>query len=179
MPDDMNHRPTQKPSNIVLIGMPGAGKSTIGVILAKLTARGFVDTDLLIQRSQRRTLQEIVDEEGAPALRRIEEQLLLGLECSGEVIATGGSAVYSLSALEHLGENGVIVFLDADLPTLQARVGNFRTRGIARSPGQTLADLFAERRQLYSNAADLVVHCSGQSQEALCDAIIAGMTSDS
>jgi shikimate kinase len=166
---------SRTPSNIVLIGMPGAGKSTVGVILAKLMGRGFLDTDLLIQTSERRTLQQIVDGEGHLALRRIEEKVLLGLACEGCVIATGGSAVYSRAAMEHLGADGIIVFLDADLPTLEARVTDFRTRGIALSPGQSLAELFEERQHLYLQYADLVVTCSGQPQEMVCAAIIDGM----
>jgi shikimate kinase len=162
-------------SNIVLIGMPGAGKSTAGVILAKLTARGFVDTDLLIQTSQRRSLQRIVDLEGYLALRQIEEHVLLGLECERHVIATGGSAVYSKAALEHLSVDGIIVFLDADLATLESRVRDFHTRGIALRPGQSFADLFTERRHLYVKSADLVIPCSGQTQEKVCAAIIDGV----
>ena len=161
-------------SNIVLIGMPGAGKSTVGVILAKLTARGFIDTDVLIQTSQRRPLQRIVDSDGYLALRQIEEQVLLGLDCKGYVIATGGSAIYSQAAMEHLATDGVIVFLNADLSTLQSRVRNFRTRGIAHRPGQSFADLFEERRSLYLKYAELAVTCSGRTQEMVCAAIVDG-----
>ena len=176
MPYEMdNHTSTQMKSNIVLIGMPGAGKSTVGVILAKLTARGFLDTDLLIQTSERRSLQSIVDSEGYLALRRIEEKDLLGLECEGYVIATGGSAVYSQAAMEHLGADGIIVFLDVDLSTLESRVRDFRTRGIALRPGQSFSELFEERRHLYLNYADLVVDCTGMTQEMVCTAIIDGV----
>ena len=162
-------------SNVVLIGMPGAGKSTVGVILAKLTAHGFLDTDVLIRTSQRRPLQRIVDSDGYLALRQIEEQALLGLECKGYVIATGGSAIYSQAAMEYLATDGILVFLDADLSTLQSRVRNFRTRGIAHRPGQSFADLFEERHVLYLKYADLVVTCSGRTQEMVCAAIIDGL----
>ena len=162
-------------SNIVLIGMPGAGKSTVGVMLANLTARGFLDTDVLIRTSQRRSLQSIVDSDGYLALRRIEEQVLLGLECKGHVIATGGSAIYSQAAMAYLATDGILVFLDADLSTLQSRVRNFRTRGIALRPGQSFADLFEERHVLYLKSADLVVTCSGRTQEMVCAAIIDGV----
>jgi len=159
-------------TTIALIGMPGAGKSTVGVILAKLTARGFIDTDVLIQMSEQRSLQEIIDSEGYLVLRSREERVLLGLECRGHVIATGGSAVYSHTAMEHLRTLGSIVFLDADLPTLESRVRDFGTRGIAQRPGQGFADLFEERRPLYLAYADIVVPCSGLTQEMVCAAII-------
>ena len=112
-------------SNIVLIGMPGSGKSTVGVILAKLTSLNFIDTDVLIQVSHGQTLQDIVDTSGHMALRRIEEKELLNLHVYNHVIATGGSAVYSPGAMKHLKSDGIAVFLDVDLPTLESRVCDF------------------------------------------------------
>ena len=159
-------------SNIILIGMPGAGKSTVGVILAKLTSRDFIDTDVLIQVSQGRLLQNIVDTEGYLALRRIEEDILLGLRCSHHVIATGGSAVYSHAAMEHLKSNGIVVFLDVDLSTLKLRVPGFDTRGLAKRPDQSLSELFDERIVLYRKYADLTLDCAGLSQEEVCTQII-------
>jgi shikimate kinase len=161
-----------RPSNLVLIGMPGSGKSTIGVLLAKRAAMAFVDTDLLIQTQQGRTLQAIVDAEGPAALRRIEERVLLGLELRRQVIATGGSAVYSPAAMGHLARDGRIVFLDVPLPELQRRIVDLASRGIARLPGQSLADLFRERRPLYRRHAQVTIACGGLSQEALCAAIL-------
>src|SRR5512136_2949872 len=102
--------------------MPGSGKSTVGVILAKLTSLGFADTDVLIQTSEGRSLQEIVDTDGYMALRKIEEEILLRLDCCNHVIATGGSAVYSHSAMEHLKPGGFVVFLDVDMATLESRI---------------------------------------------------------
>ena len=135
----------QKPSNLVLIGMPGSGKSTVGVILAKRAGRDFVDTDVLIQTARQRTLQDIVDTDGYLVLRKIEEEVLLDLTVRNHVIATGGSAVYSDRAMQHLKADGLVIFLDADLDTLAARVRDFSTRGLAKKPYQSFADLFAER----------------------------------
>jgi shikimate kinase len=152
--------------------MPGAGKSTVGVILAKLTSRGFIDTDVLIQISQARLLQDIVDSEGHVALRRSEEDIILGLHSHHHVIATGGSAVYSPAAMEHLKSDGVVIFLDVDLPTLESRVQDFDTRGLAKRPDQSFSDLFEERIILYRKYADITVDCTGLSHEEVCAEII-------
>jgi shikimate kinase len=146
-------------TNVVLIGMPGSGKSTVGVILAKQTRRDFVDTDVIIQTLQGRALQNIVDRDGPMALRRIEEDVLLGLSLSNHVIATGGSAVYSDRAMAHLGSDGVVVFLDVDLPTLESRVRDFGTRGLAKRPGQSFGELYEERLPLYGRHAEITVKC--------------------
>ena len=162
---------TQK-TNIVLIGMPGSGKSTVGVILAKMTARDFVDTDVLIQLAEGRTLQEIVDSDGHMALRRIEEEILCGVHRKNHVIATGGSAAYYPRAMDHLGSSGIIVFLNADLPCLKSRIRNYETRGLAKRPDQTFQELFNERYQLYRKYADIIVDCSELSQEQVCETIV-------
>lgn len=167
----------KKCSNIVLIGMPGSGKSTVGVILAKKTSRGFVDTDVLIQTAQQQTLQDIVDTRGYKALRAIEEDLLLHLSVRNHVIATGGSAVYSDKAMAHLKSDGRIVFLDADPATLEARIGNFSQRGLAKRPEQSFADLFEERRVLYHKHADITIDCTRTTQETVCDNIMAATRS--
>jgi len=166
-------------SNIVLIGMPGAGKSTVGVILAKLTSRDFIDTDVFIQISQGRLLQDIVDTEGYMALRRIEEDILLSLRCYNHVIATGGSAVYSPAAMEYLESNGIVVFLDVDLSTLESRVRDFDARGLAKRPDQTPYELFEERIVLYRKYADVTIDCMGLSQEEICVQIIRGVKTKS
>lgn len=163
---------TAERTNIVLIGMPGSGKSTVGVILAKEAAMGFVDTDLLIQTEQGRTLQEIVDNEGHMALRRIEGNILQKLDLQHHVIATGGSAVYSRAAMEHLKRIAVAVFLHVDLATLRARVHNFDTRGIAKRADQSMEDLFRERYELYTRYADITVDANHPPHETACQAIL-------
>jgi shikimate kinase len=161
-----------KSSNIVLIGMPGSGKSTVGVILAKMTGRDFVDTDVLIQKEQGRSLQDIVDRDGYLKLREIEEKTILKLECRNHVIATGGSAVYSQAAMTRLKTDGIAVFLNADLQTLLTRVKDFETRGLAKRPDQGVADLFSERHALYRKYADVIIDCEGITHEAVCEKII-------
>jgi len=152
--------------------MPGAGKSTVGVILAKKTSRGFIDSDVVIQISEQRSLQDILDAEGYGILRQIEENALLELSVGKTVIATGGSAVYSDAAMKHLRSNGTLVFLDVDLATLNDRVKDFSTRGLARRPDQSFEELFEERFVLYTRYADITIPCAGLSQEEVCARII-------
>ena len=159
-------------SNLVLIGMPGSGKSTVGVILAKKTSRDFVDTDLLIQTSRGRKLQDIVDHDGYAALRSIEERILLDLPVRNHVIATGGSAVYSDQAMAHLKSEGLVVFLDVELATLEARIADFSMRGLAKRPDQSLSELFDERFGLYAKYADITIRCGRLNQEDVCAKII-------
>ncbi len=163
---------TKGKSNIILVGMPGSGKSTVGVILAKLTSLGFVDTDVLIQTSEGRSLQEIVDAEGYMVLRKIEEGILLHLNCRNHVVATGGSAVYSHKAMERLKGGGLVVFLDVDMTTLESRIDDFESRGLAKRPDQTLADLFEERRPLYLKHADIVLPYTNLTHEEVCARIV-------
>lgn len=152
--------------------MPGSGKSTVGVLLAKRLCRHFVDTDLLIQTTFGRPLQQIVDESGYLELRRIEESVILGLTCRRHVIATGGSAIYSPAAMNHLKDDGTVVFLDVDVPTLASRIPDFDTRGLSKRKEQTLTDLFAERLPLYRAHAEMVVECSNLSTEETCGEIV-------
>ena len=161
--------------NLVFIGMPGSGKSTVGVLVAKRLGLGFVDTDLLIQQEAGRTLQDIVDQDGYVALRHIEEQVLLGLNVQGQVISTGGSAVYSEAAMKHLQANGTVVFLDIPLECVIERIGDYSLRGISRRPDQSLSDLFDERFALYTQYADLTVQGEGMNQDQVCEAVITGL----
>ena len=161
--------------NLVFIGMPGSGKSTVGVLVAKRLGLGFIDTDLLIQEQAGRTLREIVDQEGYLALRRIEEQVLLALEVEGQVISTGGSAVYSEAAMTHLRQKGTVVFLDISLDEVRRRIGNYSLRGISRRPDQSLEALFEERFALYTRYADLTIKGHGLNLEQACQAVIDGL----
>jgi len=159
-------------TNLVLIGMAGAGKSTVGPLLARSLAYGFVDVDELTQADQQHSLQELVDRHGASWFRRLEEKILLGLELRRHVIATGGSAVYSEAGMNHLKESGLVVFLDVPLAALEVRVGDGAARGLVREPGQGFAQLFAERRPLYHRYADITIDCAGMSPDRICEAII-------
>jgi shikimate kinase len=161
----------EKASNLILIGMPGAGKSTVGILLAKRLAMDFVDTDVLIQLRENRSLQAIVDNDGYIVLRRIEEEVILSLNATNHVIATGGSAVYSSKSMDHLKTHGRVFFLNVSLARLRARVQDYETRGLAKRPDQTLEDLFAERFTLYRQYADVHIDCDHLSHEEVCLAI--------
>ncbi len=159
--------------NITLIGMPGAGKSTVGIILAKNCGLGFIDTDVLIQINRQRTLQKILDESGYLALRDIEEEEILKLNMDNHVIATGGSAVYSERAMKHLLSMSTVVFLEISIEQVRCRVPNLDSRGIARAKDQSLEDLYRERRELYRRYARITVDANHASQEMLAVAIAA------
>ncbi|MEX0384372.1 shikimate kinase [Spiribacter pallidus] len=167
---------TRRPLNIVLIGMPGAGKTTVGALLARRLGLAFADTDRLIEHREGQTLQQIVDTHGYQTLRAIEARVLTQLDCRGDVIATGGSAVYSDAAMTALQRHGVIVHLQVDLETILSRVQNAATRGLARAPGQSLTALFAEREALYAHYAEFSVDASGDDQFAVADRVIATLT---
>lgn len=151
--------------NIILIGMPGAGKSTVGVLLAKTLGYAFLDTDLVIQQREGALLQPLVDSLGVEAFLDVEADAICSVECRGTVIAPGGSAVCRERAMSHLRALGRIVYLHLPLEELERRLSNNSTRGIAMAPGETLADLFARRAPLYRNYADLTVDVGRQSLE--------------
>ena len=158
-------------SNITLIGMPGAGKSTIGVILAKNMGFGFIDTDVLIQTNQQKTLQMIINETDHLNLRELEEETILKVGVDNHVIATGGSVVYSDKAMAHLQSISKIVFLEVRFDELKRRIKNFGTRGIAKTKDQTFSDLYQERQILYKKYADATVDCNTLSQAELADLV--------
>ena len=146
--------------NIVLIGMPGAGKSTLGVVLAKIVKKSFIDADLLIQDQCDKTLQKIIDEKGPDGFIEIEGQVLSGIEAHNCVIATGGSAVYSDEAMRHLAEIGTIVYLQISYESLLARLGDLQERGVVLKGGvgMSLRELFDERKPLYEKYAEITVN---------------------
>jgi shikimate kinase len=153
--------------NIVLIGMPGAGKSTVGVVLAKTLGYDFIDTDILLSRRLGMTLQAYIDTEGLDSFLKAEEETALGLRCDDTVIATGGSMVLSDRAMTRLKQDSTVVFIDVPLPELTNRLANITTRGIALRPGQTLDGLYRERRPLYLKYADFTVPNSGERADTL------------
>lgn len=157
--------------NIVLIGMPSAGKSTVGVIIAKLQGMSFIDTDVLLQTKQGRLLQDILNKDGIKPFLNIEENTILSIECKNSVIATGGSVVYSEKAMQHLRENSLIIYLHIDMKTVDRRLNNLKTRGVVLNPCQTLEDIYNERLPLYKKYADIVIDSSNFSIDDTVDAI--------
>lgn len=142
-------------SNIVVIGMPGSGKSTLGKAIAADRGLAFIDTDALIEDHQNMPLQNIVSRRGVKYLRNIEAQLLAALDLEKHVIATGGSAVYSSKAMQNLAKNGALLYLRISLPTLLSRVTNEASRGLAKMKSHSLPRLYAERKCLYEAVADI------------------------
>jgi len=163
---------TRSANTISLIGMPGAGKSTTGVLLAKLCGLRFVDTDLDIQVHAGATLQQILERDGHLQLRAIEQEVLLHVDLAGAVIATGGSVPYSDAAMQRLKTAGPVIYLEADLATLERRVAAAPLRGIACDSDQSFADIFAERTPLYRHYADLCVDAAGNSPETVAATIV-------
>ena len=154
-------------SNLTLIGMPGAGKSTIGIILAKNLGLGFIDTDVLIQINQQKTLQQIIDESDHLQLRAIEEEEVLKINIENHVIATGGSVVYSEKTMAHLLGISKTIFLEIDFEEIKNRIHNFKTRGIAKANNQSFKELFRERQILYKKYAEITIDCNVLDQEEL------------
>lgn len=148
--------------NIILIGMPGAGKSTVGVVLAKRLGYRFVDSDLVIQEKYGKLLHELIEQYGVEEFWRMEEEVNASLNLEQSVIATGGSAVYGAKAMEQLGRSGTIVYLELPYEEIAERLGDLSARGVTMRPGQTLKDLYGERIPLYEKYAHVTVRCSGK-----------------
>lgn len=158
--------------NIVLIGMPGCGKSTVGVLLAKSMLRDFVDTDLIIQNKYKKSLCDIINNEGLAAFKEKENTVLRDLEADNSVIATGGSAVYCPEGMENLKRNGKIIYLRLSPDTIKSRIKNITTRGIAMAPDCTIDDLYKERSVLYEKYADVIIDAERLSAEETVNKIV-------
>lgn len=158
--------------NIVLIGMPGAGKSTIGVILAKALLFAFTDTDLIIQSRYGMSLSDIIEKEGTEAFLKIENDVIAGCTFSNCVVATGGSAVYGDEAMKNLRENGIVIYLKLPVSELQKRLSNIHTRGVAMEKGETIAELYEKRKPLYEKYSDITIDCFGLTAEQCVEKII-------
>ena len=145
--------------NIVLIGMPGCGKSTCGVLVAKALCLNFADTDLVLQRNEGVPLQEIIRSKGDAYFAQAEEKAVCGISLKNAVIATGGSVVYSEKAMRHLKENAVVIYLKISFETMMKRIVNIESRGILLRNGETMEDMFRQRIALYEKYADSVIDC--------------------
>ncbi len=162
--------------NIVLIGMPGVGKSTVGVLLAKALGRYFLDTDVFIQAAQGRSLQDIIDSEGLAAFCEIEEDYATCIDLTNAVVATGGSVVYSENAMQSLAEHGVIIHLDLPVEHIKQRLANLPTRGVVMEKGQTIRSLYDHRQPLYRKYAQITIDCTGKNHEQIVTEIAQTLT---
>lgn len=158
--------------NIVLIGMPGVGKSTVGVVLAKVLGYQFIDADLLIQKKMNMVLSEIIKREGTDGFMKIENEVNASIETDRTVIATGGSVVYCEEAMEHLKSIGTVIYLRLSLESLSKRLGNLVGRGVVLKKGQTLEHLYDERTPLYEKYADLTIDEENQELEDTLQTIL-------
>ena len=172
MPEKQNMRRNE---NIVLIGMPGAGKSTVGVVLAKHMGRRFLDSDLVIQEKTGKLLHEIISEKGLDGFLAVENEINSSLEKNGSVIATGGSVIYGPQAMEHLKQTGIVVYLKLSFSEIESRLGDLKKRGVALKEGQTLLDLYEERIPLYEKYADYTLECGRKSIRTIVEELAAGL----
>lgn len=148
--------------NIVLIGMPGAGKSTVGVVLAKRMGMSFMDSDLVIQEQEGKTLHEIIEEKGTEGFLEVENRVNASIYAQNTIIATGGSVVYGKSAMEHLSQIGNVCYLKLSYESIDERLGDLEQRGVALKKGQSLMDLYKERTPLYEKYANLTIDCENK-----------------
>ena len=161
-----------KKNNIVLIGMPGVGKSTVGVILAKVLGYQFLDADLLIQEQEGKLLKDIIAEVGTDGFIQVENRVNASIDCTKTIIATGGSVIYGPEAMAHLKEIGTVVYLEVAFATLEERLSDIKGRGVVLKDGQTLYDLFMERTPLYEKYADIRVSEEGLGVEETVDLLV-------
>jgi len=161
--------------NIVLIGMPGVGKSTAGVLLAKRLGFAFIDADILIQLREKRSLQAIIQAHGPEEFCRIEESYILSLAVDSHIIAPGGSVVYRPKAMAHLKATGVVIHLDIAVERLKRRLGDVDARGVVIRPGQSIESLYAERRPLYLHYADATVDTDGLTPDQVVGRVAAAL----
>ena len=157
--------------NIILIGMPGSGKSTVGVVLAKALGLRFLDVDLLIQEREGALLQELIDSRGVERFLDLERDAVCSLDCRGTVIAPGGSCVCREESIARMRRLGTVVYLQLSLEDVAGRIHNMASRGVALSPGQTLADVYQYRAPLYERCAHLTVPAGGQSLAGTVEAV--------
>ena len=160
-------------NNVVLIGMPGVGKSTSGVILAKVLNYDFLDSDLVIQKKTGQRLKDIISGEGIDGFNAVENQINREIQCENTVIATGGSVVYGKEAMEHFQKIGTIVYLKISYESLDERLGDLDERGVVHKKGQTLQDIYEERTALYEKYADVTVELDGKTVAETVDAVLA------
>lgn len=161
--------------NITLIGMPGAGKSTVGIVLAKVLGYDFIDSDLLIQKEEGKLLWQIMRDEGIAGFNEIEERVNSGIDVTHSVIATGGSVVYGPRAMEHLRNISTVVYLKVSYRTLRRRLGDLNERGVVLKPGQTLHDLYEERVPLYERYAHRTVFVGGRTVQQAVEEIVSAL----
>ncbi|MCI9077001.1 MAG: shikimate kinase [Dorea sp.] len=159
-------------NNIIFIGMPAAGKSTIGVVAAKRLGYEFIDTDLLIQKKEKSLLKDIIYEKGIDGFLAIEDQINSEVEAERAVIAPGGSVVYCENAMRHYKEIGTVVYLQASYQTISERIGDPKKRGVVLYDGQTLKDLYEERRGLFEKYADVIICEDGRTLEDTIEEVI-------
>ncbi|MCI5822141.1 MAG: shikimate kinase [Lachnospiraceae bacterium] len=162
-------------NNVVLIGMPGVGKSTSGVILAKVLNFDFLDSDLVIQKKTGKRLKDIISGEGIDGFNAVENQINREIQCENTVIATGGSVVYGKEAMEHFQKIGTIVYLKISYESLDERLGDLDERGVVHKKGQTLQDIYEERTALYEKYADVTVELDGKTVAETVDAVLAAL----
>ena len=150
-------------SNITLIGMPGAGKSTVGIVLAKMLCKNFIDADLVIQHNEGKRLHKIIEEIGNERFLKLENSTLANMKVYNSIISTGGSAIFGKEAMAHLKKTSTVVYLKVSYDIIEKRLGNLKRRGVILDEGQTLRDIYDIRTPLYESYADIIIECDNES----------------